>query len=89
MPERKRTPNGSPQARQAARSVAIGNRSLGECGSLWRLPSALGGQLLATATTTRAKELATADGRLARKKAVATLAHEIAGLESPLHCILK
>ena len=51
--------------------------------------SLLGGELLAAAATARAKELATTNGGLTREKAVATLTHKIAGLESPLHCILE
>lgn len=49
----------------------------------------LSGELLAAATTARAKELATTDGGLTREKAVATLTHKIAGLESPLHFVLE
>ena len=48
-----------------------------------------GGQLLAPAAATRAQKLATTHGRFTRKKAMAALAHEIAGLESPLHFVLE
>lgn len=48
-----------------------------------------GGQLLATAATARAQQLATTHSRFTRKEAMAALAHEIAGLESPLHFVLE
>ena len=49
----------------------------------------LGSKLLTTATTTRAQKFAATDSGFACKESVATLAHEIAGLEGPLHVFLE
>ena len=49
----------------------------------------LGGERLATTLATRAQNVATARGCLACKEAMATLAHKIARLESPLHIVLE
>lgn len=46
-------------------------------------------ELLAATLAAGGENLATARGRLAREETVATGAHEIAGLESPLHNILE
>lgn len=46
-----------------------------------------GAELLAAAATTQPQNLATSRGGLAREETVATLAHEIAGLECPLHLL--
>lgn len=54
-----------------------------------RVHKELSRELLATAATARAEKLATTDGGLACEETMATLAHKIAGLESPLHSILK
>jgi anti-sigma factor RsiW len=48
-----------------------------------------GGELLAAARAARCKHLAAADRRRAGAKAVTTLAHELAGLISPLHGLLS
>lgn len=48
-----------------------------------------GAEILATAIAARAQNLASARRSLACKKTVATLAHQIARLESPLHVILE
>ena len=49
----------------------------------------LSAELLAAAGAAGAEHLAATGGRLAREKTVATGAHEIAGLERPLHIILE
>src|ERR1700722_9501280 len=48
-----------------------------------------GGELLAAAGAARCKHLAAADCRRAGAKAVTALAHELAGLVSPLHGLLS
>jgi hypothetical protein len=48
-----------------------------------------GGQLLAAAGAARCKHLAAADCRRAGAKAVTALAHELAGLISPLHGLVS
>jgi hypothetical protein len=46
-------------------------------------------ELLAATRTAGAEHLAATSGRFAGEKAVTTGAHEIAGLERPLHIILE
>lgn len=48
----------------------------------------LGAELLATASAAGTQDLAATGGRLAGEETVAAGAHEIAGLERPLHRIL-